>query len=145
MKIIYLKNHGGYQRGEVKEVAEGYARNFLFPQGLALVATVENASQLKKESDRRQKNKFEHQSAAQQLAEKISGRKIEIKAKANPAGKLYAAVSEAEVKESLKKIGLNIGEAKIIFSGHLKEAGDYQARVDFGGGIISNINIAVKV
>lgn len=145
MKIIYLKNHDGHQRGEIKEVAEGYARNFLLPQGLAVLATPENSGKFKKESEQKQKIQTKHQLVSRQLAEKINGRKVEIKAKANPAGKLYAAISEIEVKNGLKKIGSDVGEAKVIFSNHLKEAGEYPVKVDFGGGIFSNIIVAVRV
>ena len=145
MKIIYLKNNGGCKKGDIKEVAEGHARNFLIPQGLAVLATSENISRVKKELDKKEKTKIVAVDQAKIIADKINGKRIEIRAKANKEGKLYAAISEVEVKTVLKKQGFNIGEAKIVFPTHIKEAGDFTVTVDFGSGISSTIIILVRV
>lgn len=145
MQIIYLKNTGGHKRGEVKEVAEGYFRNFLSAQGLAVLATPDIVKKIKNELNKKVTEKVKSISSDRGLADKIKGKKIEIKAKANPAGKLYASVSEAQIKEELKRLGFDLKSAKIVLGEHLKEAGDYEVKVDFGHGIISKIKVAVRV
>lgn len=146
MKILFIKDvKGTAKRGEAKEIAEGYAMNFLLPQGLAVKATTEAISALKKELDQKVKAKVKVIDHNQVLADKIKGRKIELRAKANEAGKLYGAIGELEVKTELARLGFEVKTAKIIFKKHIKEAGDYSAKVDFGNGISSTINILVRV
>lgn len=145
MRVIYLKNVGNIKRGEVREVTEGHALNFLLPQGVVAKATSELIRKLQSESVSIIKEKKETVSAAWKMSEKIRGRKIEIKAKANEAGKLYASVSADEVKGALKRLGFDIGGATIEFSNHIKEAGEYKVGVDFGKGIKSFINVIVRV
>lgn len=145
MKVVYLKNTGGYKRGDIKEVAEGYARNFLLPQQLAAPATRDNLAKLKQEVDKTAKVKVAAIDKSKVLADKIKGKRVEIKAKANNEGKLYAAISEKEVKAALQRLGFDIKDAKIIFPVHIKEAGDYEVTVDFGSGIHSSIIILVRL
>ncbi|MFA6594540.1 MAG: 50S ribosomal protein L9 [Candidatus Buchananbacteria bacterium] len=145
MKIVYLKNSNTYKRGDVKEAAEGYARNYLLPQGLAVAATADNLAKIKREAEKKVKTQESAVGKYQDLAEKIRGRKVTIKGKANKNGKLYAAITGQEVKAALKKLGFDLGEAEIIFPGHLKEAGDFEVRVDFGHGLMSEIIILVRV
>lgn len=145
MKVIYLKNTGGHKRGEVKEVAEGYFRNFLSTQGLAVLATPEAINKIKKELDKKVIEKTKAIDSNQILADKIRNRKIEIKGKANSAGKLYASISEPQIKEALKRLGFDLKSAKIIIKDHLKEVGDFEVVVDFGHGIIAKIIILVRI
>jgi large subunit ribosomal protein L9 len=76
MEIIYLKNSNGYKRGEVKEVADGYAVNYLLPQGLAVLATLENLAKIKQQAEKGEKAKAGAVENFIQLAEKVRGRKI---------------------------------------------------------------------
>lgn len=146
MKILFIKDvKGTAKRGEVKEVAEGHAVNYLLPQKLAVMALPENLAKIKKELVKKAVAKETVINQSHELADKLRGKKIEIKAKANKEGKLYAAVSESEIKAAIKKYGLDIGEAKIIGTHDLKEAGEHEVKVDFGHSINSNIKVAVKV
>jgi len=146
MKILFIKDvKGTAKRGEVREVADGYAVNYLLPQGLAVLASAENLVKIKSEADRNVKIKNTAASQAQSLSEKIFGRKIEVRAKANPEGKLYAAVSEKDVKSAARSMGFNLDTARIIFHHHLKEVGDYEVGLDFGQGIQSKIIVLVRV
>ncbi len=145
MKIIYLKNEGGHKKGDMKEVAEGYFMNFLSPKGLALPATKENIARVKKELENKTKVLTVNTRESEKVAKSIAGRKVEIKAKANEAGKLYAAVSGDEVLAVLSKQGAKVNDAKVIFASHIKEPGNYKVKVDFGHGILSEINVVVRV
>jgi large subunit ribosomal protein L9 len=145
MKLIYLKKHGSNKRGEIKEVADGYARNFLLPDGVALPATAENIKKVasgveKKEAViNRDLNKFKL------LVQKLKGKKIEIMGKAGDSGKLYAAIGEKEIKEKLKILGFDVTSAKIVTPEHLKEAGEYEVSVDFGHQLVAKIIVIVKI
>lgn len=146
MRVIFERDvKGTAKRGEIKDVAEGYAVNFLLPQKLAAAATPANLARVMKEAEKKTKAKTVVMSRSQEMSGLVRGRKIEIRAKANKAGKLYAAIGEQEVKQALKSLGCDVGSAKIVFSGHIKEAGDFSAKVDFGGGISSDIIIMVRV
>lgn len=146
MKILFLKDvKGTAKRGDIKEAALGYFQNFLLPQGLAVLATSENITKIKQQAEKDEKTKAGAVENFRQLAEKIRGRKIEIKAKANPEGKFYASVSEQDVKAAAKLLGFDLSAAKIIFPGHLKEVGDYEVKLDFGHKIQSEIIILVRV
>jgi large subunit ribosomal protein L9 len=145
MKVIFLKKNGGNKRGDVKEAAEGYARNFLLPQGIAVLATPENLAKIKAEVTKVGKQQNDSLSAFKVMTGKINGKKVEIKGKANEAGKLYAAVSEADIKSALKRLGFDVGTARIVDTHQLKEAGDYKVKVDFGHSISSNIKVTVKI
>lgn len=146
MKILFIKDvKGTAKRGDVKEIAEGYAMNFLLPQGLAIMATADNLAKMKKELAKKLQMKAVVEDKSKVMADKIRGLKLEIKAKANNEGKLYASVSEQEVKAVLLKKGFNIKDAKIIFNGHIKEAGDFEVKVDFGAGIFSTVIIMARI
>ena len=103
---------------------DGYYTNFLQPGNIAAPATEANIAKIKKEVIVKIIQTGTIVDRQKELAEKLRGKKIEIKARANEAGKLYAAVSEQEIKNELKRLGFNIGDAKISSQSHLKEAGD---------------------
>jgi large subunit ribosomal protein L9 len=145
MKVVYLKNSKNIKRGDVKEVADGYFTNYLSPEGLAASATEENIAKIKKELANKDKQKSVSISRSSTIAERIIGRKITVKGKANPAGKLYASITESDVKTAAKKLGFDLGSVKIVFGQHLKEVGDYETTVDFGAGIQSKIIVQVRV
>lgn len=146
MKVLFIKDvKGTAKRGEVKDIADGYAMNFLLPQNLAVKATPENIAKLKRELDSKVKTKEKVIDLSKVMADKIRGKRVEIKAKANKEGKLYASVSEAEVKDALLKKGFDIKDAKTVFPVHVKEAGDFEVTVDFGAGIKSSIIILVRI
>ena len=146
MKVLFIQDvKGTAKRGEIKDAADGYAVNFLLPKHLAVMATPENLAKIRKESEKKEKTKEKAVSQAAVTAEKIKGKKVRIKAKANKEGKLYAAVSQTEVKSALLKQGFDVKGAEISFPVHIKEAGDFEAEVDFGAGINSSIIISVSV
>lgn len=146
MKVVFLKEvKGTAKRGEMKEVADGYAANLLFPRGWAVPATAENLAKIKSESEKRIKVQMKASNEAQLMADRIRGRKVEIKAKANKEGKFYASLSEAEIRAALARLGFGLKDAKIVMKEHIKEAGDFEVGIDFGKGIHSSIIILARV
>lgn len=114
MKVIFLQDVKGQgKKGEIKDVAEGYARNFLIPRGLAQAATegaLKSIGQMKAaENKRKEKAKEE----AQALAAKLAGMTLVIKAKAGENGRLFGAVTNKQIAEELEKQGFKIDKRQI--------------------------------
>ncbi len=133
----------GY-KDEVKEVAAGYARNFLIPKGLVVMATDSELKQLAHRQmfdDRRQK-KIELKLA--QMAEKIKGSELVIKANAGEEGKLFGSIGVRQIAEALSAyLKIDIDRKRVMLENPLKSLGDHNVVVDLGGS--RKVEIVVKV
>lgn len=104
MKVIFLQDvKGKGKKGEVKNVAEGYARNFLIPRGLAVIADESNMKQLKQQQKMESKRKEQEKEQAEQLAAKLEKITVNIPAKAGEGGRLFGSVTSKQVAEELQK------------------------------------------
>lgn len=104
MKVILLKDVKGQgKKGELKEISEGYARNFLFPKGLAKEATEGNMKTLEAQQKSEEKRKEREKQDAQELALKLNELTVKIKAKAGEGGRLFGAISSKQVVEALEE------------------------------------------
>ncbi len=144
MKIILLKNVNNLGKiGEVKEVADGYARNFLIPRGFAEAATegaVARIEEMKKAAER----KAEHElKAIQELAEKLEGVEVIIKAKAEEGGKLYGSVSEEQIASKLKEKGFDIKKKQIVLEKPIKDLGGHEVMVQLNHGLEAKVYVMV--
>ena len=143
MKIILKKEVANLgDPGDVVEVKTGYARNYLIPQGMAVQAT---KSALKQhEEDVRQKAHKEAKMVAdaEALAAKISATPIKISAKVSESGKLYGAVTAAQVAEVLAAAGFEL-EKKNIALPEIKEAGEFEGKVKCYKAVFANIKVEV--
>ena len=129
--------------GEVKEVAEGYARNFLFTQKLAKMATEAALAEIgAKEKNKLEKGEREKKKT-EGLVDKLKGLKIEIRAKLDEKGTLFAAVSEKQINEELEKRGYIFKNNQIKLEEHIKKMGDYEVGVDLGFGLETKIKVRV--
>lgn len=104
MKVIFLKDVKGQgKKGEIKELSEGYVRNFLLPRGLAKEATDGNVKSLEAQKKSEDKRKEQEKLEAQQLAEKMNEMTVKIKGKAGEGGRLFGAISSKQVVEALEE------------------------------------------
>ncbi len=145
MKVILLqdvKNLG--QEGEVKDVADGYARNFLIPRGLVIEAT-KAALQENKEEKRRIKNqKQREKEQAETLKAKIDGKQIEIKAKAGTGDRLFGAVTARDIAEGLEKqLKVKVDRRKIELKEPLKTLGEHAVTIKLYPSIPAEIKVLV--
>lgn len=134
MKVILLKDVGGVgKRDETKEVADGYALNFLIPRGLAQEAI---ASNFKASEGRKAARKAETETRKaefERLAEKLAAEKITLKVRANEKGHLYEHVTAAKiVHEILRKYKCEIGERAVILENPIKEAKTEKVEIKLG-------------
>lgn len=144
MKIVLLESVSKLgAKGEVVQVSDGYARNFLLPKRLAVLAgTGEQkiADELKRVAARRQTNEIEE---AKAVAEKLGGVACIIKAKAGESDKLFGSVTSQDIADALKNEGLNIDKKQIELEKPIKELGDYQVTVKLAGEIAGTVKVTV--
>lgn len=145
MKVILIKDvKGSGKKGDVLNVADGYARNYLIGKGFALEATQKNLNDLQGKKSSEQ-HKIDVEIADNKaLVEKIKDKDIVIKAKAGQGGKLFGAVTASTVSDEIKKqYGVDVEKKKIALSSDIKSYGDFSAAIKLSHGISCNIKIKV--
>ncbi|EPY08528.1 50S ribosomal protein L9 [Paenibacillus sp. E194] len=114
MKVILLQDVKGQgKKGQVKEVSEGYAQNFLIKQGLARPATDGNLKTLDQQKKSEDKRKEQEKIDAEMLAAKLSETTVELKAKAGEGGRLFGAITSKQIAEALAGMKIKIDKRKI--------------------------------
>ena len=145
MKVIFVQDvKGSGKKGEVKEVSDGYARNFLIGKGLAVEATAKNLSDLNgKKSSEQHKADVAKQEAIDNAA-KIKGKSVTIKGKAGAGGKLFGAVTSQEISDALREqFGIEIEKNKIVQADPIKTFGAYTVKAKLGYEVSGTINVLV--
>ena len=144
MKVILkqdVKSIG--KKDEIHEVSDGYARNFLFPRGLAADADAVNTARTKSEA--KAHHEAEAKAAAEELAAKIKGQIVSVKVKGGASGKLHGKVTAKEVAEQLYKLtGTEIDKKKIEMPASIKEFGSYDAKVRLHVGVVAAFKVKVE-
>lgn len=145
MKVIYLQDvKGSGKKGEIKNVADGFARNMLLPKGLAVEATPENLNKLKGQQDSAQHKIDMDVQAAKEAAAKLKGQKIIIKAKAGSNDRLFGSVTSGNVADALnEQLGIKVDKKKITLSTDIKNFGSYTASIKLYNGISETIDVEV--
>ena len=145
MKVIYLQDvKGSGKKGEVKNVADGYARNMLLPKGLAVEATPANMNKLAGQQASAQHKTDVEKQAANEAAAKIKDQKLIIKAKAGSNDRLFGSVTAANIAEALdSQFGVKVDKKKISLSSDIKNFGTYTATVKFYTGISEKVDVEV--
>lgn len=145
MKVIFLQDvKGSGKKGEVKTVADGYARNMLLPKGYAVEATAKNMNLLEGQKASAQHKIDLEIAAANEAAAKVRGKKVKISAKAGSNGKLFGSVTAGNVADALNdQFGVKVDKKKITLSTDIKNFGSYTAVIKFYNGISETIDIDV--
>ncbi|MDO5321625.1 MAG: 50S ribosomal protein L9 [Bacteroidia bacterium] len=143
MKII-LKKEVAYlgEAGDVVEVKTGYARNYLVPQGFATVATPSALKQHEETLRQRAHKEAKLVADAQAVAAKIEAVEVKIAAKVGEAGKLYGAVTAAQVAEALAAAGAEVDKKNVTVP-EIKELGEFEAKVKCYKGVFANVKVNV--
>ncbi|MBI5212746.1 MAG: 50S ribosomal protein L9 [Nitrospirae bacterium] len=129
--------------GDMVNVKDGFARNFLIPKGLAVEANPKNLKALDHEKRKIQELVKKAKSAAEGLASKVSGRSITIKAKSGEEDKLFGSVTAMDIAEALKKEGLDIDKKKIVIDEPIKRLGSYTVSVKIHQEVSAQVNVQV--
>jgi large subunit ribosomal protein L9 len=130
-------------RGEVVEVAEGYARNYLLPHKLALEASAGNLKRLERLRTTFATREATERGDAEKLAEALSGVTINLQRKAGESEQLFGSVNAADISEALAAQGLTVDRRKIQLNEPIKLIGDYQVPVKLHREIVANVNVKV--
>lgn len=145
MKVILkqdVKNLG--KKGELANASDGYARNYLFPKGLAVEANTSAMNDFNNKENAKKFHKAEEIKAANVNAEKIEGKTFKFTAKAGANGKLFGSVTSKDVSAKIKAdLGLDIDKRKIVLD-DVKQFGTYEAEVKIYSGISAKIYIQVS-
>ncbi len=145
MKVILkqdVKSLG--KKGDLVNASDGYARNFLFPKGLAIEANASAMNEFNNKESAKKFHKAEEIKAAQEVADKLSGKTFKLKAKAGANGKLFGSVTSKDVAKQIKEdLGLDIDKRKIVMA-DMKAFGTVQAEIKVYQGITANIFVQVS-
>ena len=145
MKVILQQDVKGQgKKGQLVDVSDGYARNFLLPKKLAVPATAENVNTMKQQEKARQAQMAAEKAEAQATAKKLEGLMTKIAAKAGEGGRLFGAVTAKEVSEALAaQHGINIAKTKLVLDEPIKACGGYQIKAKLGYEIMGTVKVMV--
>ncbi len=144
MKVVLLQDVKGHgKKGELCNVSDGYARNFLFPKKLAVEADNAALNELKNREEAAAHHKKEEIAAAQNTADALNGKEVVIKAKAGANGRLFGSVTSKEIAAEIKnKLGIEIDKKKMSVA-DIKNFGEYTAEIKLYQGITAKITVKV--
>jgi large subunit ribosomal protein L9 len=129
--------------GDVVEVSDGYARNYLLPRGLAVEATKGNLKSIETEKKAKSKKEEKLTDGLKKIAEDIAKKPYSISRKAGEEDKLFGAVTTADISDVLKENGFDIDKKKIILESPLHELGEFSVKVKLHKNVIAEIKVCV--
>lgn len=144
MKVIFLQDVKGQgKKGEVKDVSEGYANNFLFPRKMAAPASEGAMKVLEQQKKAEDKRKAQEKADAEALGRKLAETTVTIKAKSGADGRLFGAVSSKQVAEALDKAGLKVDKRKLVMDEPIRTLGFTEVAVKLHPEVTSKIRVQV--
>ncbi|HCR44575.1 MAG TPA: 50S ribosomal protein L9 [Ruminococcaceae bacterium] len=145
MKVVLLKDiKGSGKKGELVNVSDGYARNYLLPRNMAKEANAQVMDELKSAEDAKTYKVKKETEQAQADAGKINGKTVKMTAKAGQGGKLFGSITSKEISDELKRLyKVEVDKRKIMLDGDIKAFGTYQCEVKLYNGVSAKIYVAV--
>ncbi len=145
MKVILKQDIKGVgKKDQVINAADGYARNFLLPKGLAIPADTGNMNNLKAKNESKEYRKGEDLKEAKAIAEKMKSLTLKLTVKAGDNGKLFGAVTSKEISEALKtQFNIVVDKKKVLLSESIKEAGVRKVDIKLNEGVVGTISVMI--
>lgn len=145
MKVILLQDIKAMgKKGDVVNASDGYARNYLFPRNLAQEATADNLHIVNQKKENERKKKLAETEEAQALAEKLKGKEVKIAVKCGDNGRLFGAITNKDVAESIKKqFNIDVDKKKVSID-TIKQTGIYEAEVKLYAEISTKMKVVVS-
>lgn len=144
MRVIILQDIENLgNKGDVKRIADGYARNFLIPKGLVKPATRKALLELAREKELMAKKAEEELKAVQELVSSIDGIEIEMKIRIREDGKIYGSITPYKISQKLKEKGFGVKKSQIKLAKPIKELGEYPITITFDHGLEAEIKLIV--
>ena len=146
MKVILTQDvRGQGKRGQMIEVSDGYARNFLLPRKLAQEATADNINTMRMNDKATQERQAKERAEALELRNRMKDMTVVVTAKGGGAGRLFGSVTSTEVSEALaKQAGVQLDKRKIVLDEPIKSVGVYTVKCKLGYEINAELKIEVK-
>ena len=146
MKVILTQDvRGQGKRGQMIEVSDGYARNFLLPRKLAQEATADNINTMRMNDKATQERQAKERAEALELRNRMKDMTVVVTAKGGGAGRLFGAVTNTEVSEALaKQAGIQLDKRKIVLDEPIKSVGVYTVKCKLGYEVNAELKIEVK-
>lgn len=144
MEVILKENVANLGKaGDIVKVKDGYARNFLIPKGQAIPATDGNIKALQEQIRKKLKEKNMKEENLKSLLEKIKGVELTIKKLAAEDNKLFGSVSEIDIVDGLKSLGIEIEKNNVILDKHIKEPSEFLIMIKLKEGFETNIKVKI--
>lgn len=145
MKVILQQDIKGQgKKGQLKDVSDGYARNYLLPRNLAVEATADNLNAMRLKDKARQAQIARERARAMEYAEKLGAVVVHVKAKAGAGGKLFGSVTSSQIAEALNaQHGIAIEKNQIVQTEPIKQFGTFQVKAKLGYEITGTIHVMV--
>ena len=145
MKVILTQDvRGKGKKGQMIEAAEGYARNFLLPKGMAVLATADAVNTMNLQAKAKAKADAEAKAAALEIAEKLKSCQVKIAAKDGEGGKLFGAVTGKEIAAALKEqYGMDVDSKKLVLDQPIKTFGSFEVKAKLGFEISGTVYVLV--
>lgn len=145
MKVIFLKDVPKGKKGEIKEVADGYARNFLLPKGMALPATPSATKAAKVLLEKQVEHEARQHEEQDKIAQELDGKELHFKAKAGAKGRLHGSITSTNIAEELKRVtGQDIDKKRVEIEEPLHQLGDHEVVINLGTGAQAKIKVIIE-
>lgn len=144
MKVVLLENVDNVgKKYETKEVSDGFARNFLFPQGLAEAATEELMTWAQEQMSQKAEKAKQDLEKMGKMASQIDGLEVEIAVKVGDKGQLFEKVGPKKIAEALKEMGYDVSKNQVELKNPIEETGEFEVRVKFDHNLETDIKVIV--
>jgi large subunit ribosomal protein L9 len=145
VRVLFLKEVAGTaQAGDVKEVSPGYARNFLFPKHLAVVADDRVVEQIRRREDAAKRRAEKELSDARDVAQRLRKLTVTVYAKTGEGGRLFGSITNSDVAQQLKReAGIDVDKRKIEIDQPIKSLGPHEVRVELHSEITETLKVVV--
>ena len=145
MKVILQQDVKGQgKKGQLVNVSDGYARNFLLPKKLAVIATAENVNTMKQQEKARKAQEAAEKAEAEATAAKLKELTVKVVAKGGNGGRLFGAVTSKEIADALQaQHGIAIPKTKLVLEEPIKACGGYQIRAKLGYEVTGTVKVMV--
>lgn len=145
MKVILADDVGGLgHRGDTVSVKPGYARNFLFPQGLAWEATVANTRRLTEEKKKYDEKTLREKAVAEEVSRKVEGLRLVVTKKAGEGDVLYGSVTSSEIADALALRGIQVDRRRVELAEPIKRLGEHTVHVRFHKDVVAEVTVEVQ-
>ena len=146
MKVILTKDVSGFgRRGEIKEVNDGYGRNFLIARGFAELATPQVISKVKNETKQKEEKERRQQQKLSEMKKDLDKRTFTVKVKVGDKGQVFGSVNEKELAQRIQeKTGYEFEKGQFTLPKHMKELGEYTFEIKLGNGIVAKPTLKLE-